>query len=60
MKFINYLSNTENIQWIGTSAFMLFFVFFLVIMIRAFIAKKSEIKELEELPFNDQTINQNS
>ncbi|MBI3232807.1 MAG: hypothetical protein HYZ42_02000 [Bacteroidetes bacterium] len=60
MKFVHYLSKTENVEWLGTSAFILFFVIFLVIIIQAFTAKKSEIKEIEELPFNDNIINQNN
>jgi cbb3-type cytochrome oxidase subunit 3 len=57
MKFIHYLAKTENIEWIGTSAFILFFLIFLLIIIQVFTARKSEMAEISSLPLNDQITN---
>ena len=57
MKFINYLENISGVDVYGLTAFMIFFVFFIIIAIWAWKADKKLISYLSNLPFQSENEN---
>jgi hypothetical protein len=53
MKFIHYLEKISGVDIFGLSSFLIFFLFFLVMAIWIFKADKATLKELSEIPLDN-------
>lgn len=60
MKFINYLEKISGVDVYGLTAFMIFFVFFILITLWALKADKQLINHMSNLPFQQETENPSS
>jgi cytochrome c oxidase cbb3-type subunit IV len=59
MKFINYLSTIAGIEIFPLISLTIFFMFFVALFIYVFTTKKEHIAEVEIIPLNDSTKNDN-
>lgn len=54
MKIVtNILENINQIQWFPIIGLLIFFAFFIILLIKVFRMKKSEVDVISRLPFED-------
>ena len=54
------LQSIQNVEIWGIISLIIFFLFFVGILIRVVLIKKDRIREMEEMPLDDGTINNQS
>lgn len=55
MKFINYLEKVSGIDVFGLSSLLIFFLFFTVMLTWVLRSKKSDFREISEIPLDNKT-----
>lgn len=61
LRFVKeYLATSDNADTFGMFSLLVFSGFFLAVLIRIARMKKSYVKELSELPFGNEEINENT
>jgi cytochrome c oxidase cbb3-type subunit IV len=53
MKFIHYLKNIDDVTWYPIITFILFGLFFMLILLWVFGARKNYIDQAKQIPLKD-------
>lgn len=51
--FSNYLSSIKDVSIYPIITLIIFFIFFIIVLVKIFVMDKKVIKEMENIPLND-------